>query len=125
MGGEEEFPSVTQAVGLTLAAELSEFATSVVASSNCASISRCCTFRTLGQASEAATELWTDFGGVEAYADYLQCDALVYHADKTLCGGAAWKRLLSELEVAVLLVPQARRGPVSNEASCRPLELAP
>lgn len=54
-------------------------------------------------ASAAAADLFGDFGGVDKYAEYLLNKACITGADQPLNGGAAWHRLLAEVDVAMRL----------------------
>mmetsp|Transcript_39803 Transcript_39803/g.125284 ORF Transcript_39803/g.125284 Transcript_39803/m.125284 type:complete len:1011 (+) Transcript_39803:111-3143(+) len=56
-----------------------------------------------GEAGEAAADLWEGFGDVHGYAEYLEKVVRVAGADVPLSGGAAWHRLMAELEVATRL----------------------
>lgn len=53
--------------------------------------------------AEAAADLYGVFGGVEGYVAYLQKTVQIAGAEIPLNGGAAWQRLLSEIEVAMRL----------------------
>lgn len=57
-----------------------------------------------GEAAQAAADLWEAFGDVRGYAAYLEKNIHVAGADVPLSGGAAWHRLMAELEVAMRLV---------------------
>eukprot|EP00931_Biecheleriopsis_adriatica_P063935 TRINITY_DN3880_c0_g2_i1.p1 TRINITY_DN3880_c0_g2~~TRINITY_DN3880_c0_g2_i1.p1 ORF type:complete len:846 (-),score=207.21 TRINITY_DN3880_c0_g2_i1:69-2606(-) len=83
---------------LTLEEELVEFAASCQKG-------HCRTQNTLSghDAAAGAADLFAHFGGVEAYATYLRNEAKVPGADLPLNGGAAWRRLLAEVEVAMRL----------------------
>eukprot|EP00928_Gymnodinium_smaydae_P028187 TRINITY_DN21561_c0_g1_i1.p1 TRINITY_DN21561_c0_g1~~TRINITY_DN21561_c0_g1_i1.p1 ORF type:complete len:1079 (+),score=269.65 TRINITY_DN21561_c0_g1_i1:62-3298(+) len=60
-------------------------------------------------AEEAASELWACFGSASEYAAYMQTRVRIPGSDVPLSGGAAWQRLLAEVEVALMLssMPQA------------------
>jgi len=83
---------------LTLEDELMEFATS-------AAKGHCGTGQILSSqdAASAAADLFANFDGVEGYAKYLRSEVRVAGADVPLNGGAAWQRLLAEIEVAMRL----------------------
>lgn len=58
----------------------------------------------LGQdAAAAAAAVFESFGGVEGYTTYLRNEVKIPGADVALNGGASWRRLLAEVEVAVRL----------------------
>jgi len=54
-------------------------------------------------ATNAIADVFANFDGVEGYARYLKDEVRVPCADMRLNGGAAWQRLLSEIEVAMRL----------------------
>lgn len=83
---------------LTLDDELVEFAAA-------AAKGRCGTGGALlgEDAATAAAELFAQFDGVEGYAAYLRNAVKIPGADVALNGGAAWNRLLGEIEVAMRL----------------------
>eukprot|EP00811_Abedinium_folium_P031668 NODE_5171_length_1801_cov_6.797491.p1 GENE.NODE_5171_length_1801_cov_6.797491~~NODE_5171_length_1801_cov_6.797491.p1 ORF type:complete len:459 (+),score=166.45 NODE_5171_length_1801_cov_6.797491:214-1590(+) len=83
---------------LTLEEELMEFATAAVQG-------QCGAGKGLSgkDASEASMDLWANFNGVEAYTAYLRNDVGIPGAEMPLNGGAAWQRLISEVEVAMRL----------------------
>jgi len=54
-------------------------------------------------AADAAADLYAQFQGVEGYAAYLRESVRIAGADVPLNGGAAWQRLLAEIEVAMRL----------------------
>jgi len=54
-------------------------------------------------AAAAAAEVWASFGSVQAYTKFLRDDVQIPGADLPLNGGAAWQRLLLEIEVAMRL----------------------
>jgi len=57
-----------------------------------------------GEATQAAADLFCSFGDVQGYAAYLERVVHIAGADVPLSGGAAWRRLMEELEVAMRLV---------------------
>jgi len=67
-------------------------------------------------AAEAAADLWAPFGGVQNYAEYLRETVCIPSSHERLNGGAAWQRLLSEIEVAMRLA-----HPPAEELSGLPL----
>jgi len=67
-------------------------------------------------AAEAAEDLWAPFGGVRGYAEYLRDTVYIPSSHERLNGGAAWQRLLSEIEVAMRLA-----HPPSEELAGLPL----
>lgn len=82
----------------TLEEELLEFASAAV-KGNCGT-----GFALSGEdAASAAADLFTHFDGVEGYAAYLRDSVRIPSADVSLNGGAAWQRLLAEVEVAMRL----------------------
>mmetsp|Transcript_86476 Transcript_86476/g.253078 ORF Transcript_86476/g.253078 Transcript_86476/m.253078 type:complete len:599 (-) Transcript_86476:184-1980(-) len=83
---------------LTLEDELVEFAAS-------AAKGHCGTGAILSpqDAASAVADLFANFDGVEGYANYLRTEVRVPGADVPLNGGAAWQRLLAEIEVAMRL----------------------
>lgn len=83
---------------LTLEEELTEFA-AAAAKGACGSG----TVLPAQDASSAAADLFANFGSVEGYAKYLKDEVHVPCADMKLNGGAAWQRLLAEIEVAMRL----------------------
>jgi len=83
---------------LTLEEELTEFAASV-AKGMCGSGA----VLSAQDASSAAADLFANFGSVEGYAKYLREEVHVPCADMKLNGGAAWQRVLAEVEVAMRL----------------------
>jgi len=83
---------------LTLEEELTEYATSA-AKGMCGSG----TVLSAQDASSSAVDLFANFGSVEGYAKYLKDEVHVPCADMKLNGGAAWQRLLAEVEVAMRL----------------------
>merc|ERR1719362_661895 len=83
---------------LTLDEELTEFA-AAAAKGSCGSGS----VLPAQDASSAAADLFASFGSVEGYAKYLKDEVRVPCADMKLNGGAAWQRLLAEIEVAMRL----------------------
>merc|ERR1719362_2784697 len=83
---------------LTLEEELTEFATSA-AKGMCGSGA----VLSAQDASSAAADLFASFGSVEGYAKYLREEVHVPCADMKLNGGAAWQRVLAEVEVAMRL----------------------
>jgi hypothetical protein len=87
-----------QAGALTLEEELLEFAGA--AGKGQGGISSALS---ASDAAAAAADLFATFDGVEGYAAYLRNDVGVPGADVPLNGGAAWKRLLEEVEVAMRL----------------------
>jgi hypothetical protein len=82
---------------LTLEEELVEFA-GAAARGECGAgtLSSECTIA-------AVADMMASFEGVQGYATYLRNTVSVPGADVPLNGGAAWQRLLSEIEVAVRL----------------------
>lgn len=54
-------------------------------------------------AAAGAADLFAGFGGVEGYAAYLRDQVKISGAEVPLNGGAAWQRLLAEVEVAMRL----------------------
>lgn len=58
---------------------------------------------TADDAAESARELFASFNGVEGYAAYLKTAVRIPGAEEALNGGAAWRRLLAEVEVAMRL----------------------
>jgi len=54
-------------------------------------------------AKTAAEDLFARFGGVTGYTNYLKDQVRISGADVPLNGGAAWQRLLAEVEVAMRL----------------------
>merc|ERR1719362_2614949 len=78
---------------LTLDEELTEFA-AAVAKGMCGSG----TVLSAQDASSSAVDLFANFGSVEGYAKYLKDEVHVPCADMKLNGGAAWQRLLAEVE---------------------------
>lgn len=96
-------PNVTTGA-LALEDELLEFA-AAAASSTCG-IGQSLTGK---EAAAAAEELWSSFGGIEGYIAYLRDNVGISSADVPLNGGAAWHRLMEEIEVAMRLVhPSAK-----------------
>mmetsp|Transcript_18833 Transcript_18833/g.53958 ORF Transcript_18833/g.53958 Transcript_18833/m.53958 type:complete len:477 (-) Transcript_18833:119-1549(-) len=55
------------------------------------------------EAADASNEIFACFGGVAGYAAYLREKVHIPACDVPLNGGAAWQRLLSEIEVAMRL----------------------
>lgn len=83
---------------LTLEEELIEFA-AAAAKGQCGSGGTL-----LGEeAAASAADLFAQFDGVESYASYLRSKVQIPGADVPLNGGAAWQRLLGEIEVAMRL----------------------
>jgi len=82
----------------TLEEELMEFATAAV-KGNCGTL----TALSAEDAASAAADLFAHFDGVEGYAAYLRDSVKIPSADVSLNGGAAWQRLLAEVEVAMRL----------------------
>lgn len=83
---------------LTLHEELIEFA--------CAAANgQCGTGQWLSaqSATAAAADVWAPFGGVEGYSAYIQSNVHIPAADVPLNGGAAFNRMLEEIEVAMRL----------------------
>lgn len=84
---------------LVLEAELVEFA--ATAEKGSAGLGKALT---ASKAQDAAQSMWMGFeGGVRGYAQYLEKDVRATGADVSLNGGAAWQRLLVEIEVAMRL----------------------
>mmetsp|Transcript_43566 Transcript_43566/g.100352 ORF Transcript_43566/g.100352 Transcript_43566/m.100352 type:complete len:837 (-) Transcript_43566:143-2653(-) len=83
---------------LTLEEELNEFAVA-------ATKLECGLGATLSSegAAAAAAEVWSAFGGVQGYTNFLRTVIEIPGADLPLNGGAAWQRLLLEIEVAMRL----------------------
>lgn len=83
---------------MTLEEELGEFALS-------ASKGQCGSGTVLRaqDVADAAADLFAHFNGVEGYAKYLREEVRVPSADMPINGGAAWQRLLAEIEVAMRL----------------------
>mmetsp|Transcript_101127 Transcript_101127/g.286646 ORF Transcript_101127/g.286646 Transcript_101127/m.286646 type:complete len:810 (+) Transcript_101127:60-2489(+) len=82
---------------LTLEEELMEFA-ATAAKGQCFSKGL-----SAQDTAAAAVDLFAHFDGVEGYANYLRTEVGVPGADMALNGGAAWARLLAEIEVAMRL----------------------
>ncbi|CAJ1389119.1 unnamed protein product [Effrenium voratum] len=75
----------------------------------------------LGQdVASAAAEAFECFGGVEGYSAYLRNEVQIPGADVALNGGAAWRRLLAEIEVAMRLArpPEESIKNISLAAIC-------
>eukprot|EP00929_Paragymnodinium_shiwhaense_P094385 TRINITY_DN5491_c0_g1_i1.p1 TRINITY_DN5491_c0_g1~~TRINITY_DN5491_c0_g1_i1.p1 ORF type:complete len:816 (-),score=250.87 TRINITY_DN5491_c0_g1_i1:332-2716(-) len=53
--------------------------------------------------ADAAEDMWKGCGGLQSYATYLQDAVNILGADVQLDGGAAWQRLLVEVQVALEL----------------------
>eukprot|EP00927_Polykrikos_kofoidii_P085254 TRINITY_DN9221_c0_g1_i1.p1 TRINITY_DN9221_c0_g1~~TRINITY_DN9221_c0_g1_i1.p1 ORF type:complete len:801 (+),score=143.58 TRINITY_DN9221_c0_g1_i1:112-2514(+) len=87
-----------QTGALTLEEELNEFAAAAVKG-------QCGAGTTLSgaDAAAAAADMFAGFDGVKGYTAYLRNDVSIPGAEVPLNGGAAWNRLLSELEVAMRL----------------------
>eukprot|EP00933_Yihiella_yeosuensis_P037033 TRINITY_DN30873_c0_g1_i1.p1 TRINITY_DN30873_c0_g1~~TRINITY_DN30873_c0_g1_i1.p1 ORF type:complete len:865 (+),score=214.80 TRINITY_DN30873_c0_g1_i1:68-2662(+) len=87
-----------RAGSLTLEEELIEFASA-------AAKGFCGTGGALSSsdAAAAAADLFAQFEGVEGYAAYLRNEIKIPGADVSLNGGAAWQRLLAEVEVSMRL----------------------
>jgi len=83
---------------LTLEEELAEFA-AAASKGLCGGDG----FLSPQDANSAIADLFASFEGVEGYARYLRDEVRVPCADMRLNGGAAWQRLLSEIEVAMRL----------------------
>lgn len=84
---------------LTLEAELVEFA--AAGEKGSAAVGRVLSAKS---AATAIQDAWKGFeGGVRGYATYLQDEVRAAGADVALNGGAAWQRLLVEIEVAMRL----------------------
>jgi len=83
---------------MTLEEELAEFALA-------ASKGQCGSGTVLApqDVADAAADLFAHFDGVEGYAKYLREEVRVPSADMRINGGAAWQRLLAEIEVAMRL----------------------
>lgn len=92
-----------QAGALTLEEELAEFA-AAAKKGQCetgdAGMGRAMSAR---EAAGAAEEVFASFNGVAGYAAYLRDQVHIPAADVPLNGGAAWTRLLAEIEVAMRL----------------------
>eukprot|EP00931_Biecheleriopsis_adriatica_P063933 TRINITY_DN3880_c0_g1_i1.p1 TRINITY_DN3880_c0_g1~~TRINITY_DN3880_c0_g1_i1.p1 ORF type:complete len:876 (-),score=197.09 TRINITY_DN3880_c0_g1_i1:78-2705(-) len=72
-------------------------------------------------AAAGAADLFAHFGGVEAYAAYLRKDVKIAGADVPLNGGAAWRRVLAEVEVAMRLAhppAEALKEILASAISC-------
>jgi len=82
----------------TLEEELKEFA-SAAAMGHCGAGD----FLFSQDAAAAAACVFETFGGVEGYTAYLRNEVKIPGADVALNGGASWRRLLAEVEVAVRL----------------------
>ncbi|CAE7572035.1 GIP, partial [Symbiodinium sp. CCMP2456] len=100
---------------LTLEEELVEFA-SAAARGHCGAGD----FLLGKDAASSAADLFVLFGGVEGYAKYLRDQVKISGADVALNGGAAWRRLLAELEVAVRLAhpPEESIKSIAQAAIC-------
>jgi len=83
---------------MTLEDELADFA-QAAAKGNCGFG----TILSAKDAAAAAADVFAQFDGVEGYAAYLRDTVHVAAADVPLNGGAAWQRLLQEVEVAMRL----------------------
>lgn len=83
---------------LTLEEELLEFA-AAAAQGECS----CGTALSGQSAAGSAAEVWASFDGIEGYLNYLKKDVGISSADVPLNGGAAWQRLMEEVEVAMRL----------------------
>jgi len=73
----------------------------------------CSTLLSTDQVLDTARSLWNGFGGVRGYAHYLKDSAQLPGAGLALNGGAAWQRLVAEVEIAVRLAhlqPEAVTG---------------
>lgn len=83
---------------LTLEEELLDFA-------RCAANGQCGAgdFLLGEDAAAAAAAVFGTFGGVEGYSAYLRNKVKIPGSDVALNGGASWRRLLAEVEVAVRL----------------------
>jgi len=92
-----------QAGALTLEEELTEFA-AAARKGQCETGDTSMGHTTSAQeASAAAEEVFSSFNGVTGYAAYLRDQVRIPAADVPLNGGAAWTRLLAEIEVAMRL----------------------
>jgi len=54
-------------------------------------------------AAKAANDLFSHFGGVSGYTEYLRKEVKMHGADEHLNGEAAWQRLVVEIEIAMRL----------------------
>eukprot|EP00929_Paragymnodinium_shiwhaense_P011635 TRINITY_DN11763_c0_g1_i2.p1 TRINITY_DN11763_c0_g1~~TRINITY_DN11763_c0_g1_i2.p1 ORF type:complete len:848 (-),score=220.53 TRINITY_DN11763_c0_g1_i2:324-2867(-) len=101
---------------LTMLEELREFA-------DAAAQGKCGAGSSLSpeDAAEAAADLFAPFGGVEKYAAYLEKQVCIAGAEEALNGGAAWQRMLAEIDVAMHLAhppAEALEGLVLSGMRC-------